>query len=100
MDGIPQDDTLLILGTSMHMLVHMTMKSFGLVSLVSMALEYAIWLVKINFNFFEINQLSVMNSFYKKKYYSTWTHPGTKICHMIDFVIMKTSQINCLWMCR
>ena len=58
-------------------------------------MEYAIWLVKIYFNFFEINQLSVMNSFYKKKYYSTWTYPGTKICHMIDFVIMKTSQRNC-----
>jgi len=30
--------------------------------------------------FCEINQLSVMNSFYKKKYYGTWIHSGTKVC--------------------
>ena len=28
--------------------------------------------------FCEINQLSVMNSFFKKRYYGTWIHPGTR----------------------
>ena len=47
--------------------------------------------------FCEINQLSVMNSFFKKRYYGTWIHPGTRVSHMIDFVLMKTSQrISCM----
>jgi len=53
------------------------MKNFSLVSLVSMALERVMWLVKIN-------QLPVMNNFYKK-YCGMWTHPGIVVCHMIDF---------------
>ena len=28
-------------------------------------------------------------NFYKK-YYGTWTNPGTTVCHMINFVIMRT----------
>ena len=56
------------------------MKNLSLVSLVSMALERVIWLQLV-----KINQLPVMNNFYKNKYCGMWTHPGTKVCHMIDF---------------
>jgi len=78
LDSVPQDDTLLILG---DFNVHVGVRDdddeqLWTHVLGNMALEYAIWLVKIYFNFV---QLSVMNSFYTKKYYGTWTHPGTKI---------------------
>ena len=44
--------------------------------------------------FCTVNQLSIMNTWFEKKRYhlETWTHPGTKRSHMIDYVIMRSSQ--------
>ena len=41
--------------------------------------------------FCALNQFSIMNTWFQKKiiYQGTWTHPATKKCHMIDFVMMK-----------
>ena len=43
------------------------------------------------------NSLSIMNTWFQKKdiYHGTWTHPATKRCHMIDFVVMRTGQKCC-----
>lgn len=45
--------------------------------------------------FCEVDQLSVINSFYKKQHLGKWTHSGTKVRHMIGFVTIRTSQRNC-----
>ena len=39
-------------------------------------------------------QFSIMNTWFKKKkiYQGTWTHPATKKCHMIDFVVKRAEQ--------
>lgn len=40
----------------------------------------------------------IMNTWYQKKeiHQGTWTHPATKKCHTIDFVMMRASQrIHC-----
>jgi len=35
-----------------------------------------------------------MNNYFEKKpvYRGTWVHQATKCCHMIDFMVMRTSQ--------
>jgi len=40
------------------------------------------------------NQLSIMNTWFRKKESSrgTWTHPATRQCHLIDYVIMRQRQ--------
>ena len=40
------------------------------------------------------NQLTVMNTWFKKRkiHLGTWMHPATKICHMIDYVVLRASQ--------
>ena len=40
------------------------------------------------------NQLSVMNTFFCKRpsRRGTWTHPATQRCHLIDFILMRSSQ--------
>ena len=40
------------------------------------------------------NSLSIMNTLFQKKvvHQGTWTHPATKRCHMIDFVVMRAGQ--------
>ena len=45
----------------------------------------------------EFNQLLIMNTWFQKKqiHYGTWTHPATKLCHMIDFIVMQQSQHMC-----
>ena len=44
--------------------------------------------------FCAVNELSIMNTWFQKKeiHQGTWTHPATKKCHMIDFVVMQASQ--------
>ena len=44
--------------------------------------------------FCALNQFSIMNTWFQKKkiYQGTWTHPATKKCHMIDFVVIKAEQ--------
>ena len=40
------------------------------------------------------NSLSIMNTWFQRKvmHQGTWTHPATKRCHMIDFVVMRAGQ--------
>ena len=40
------------------------------------------------------NNLTIMNTWFQKKdlHLGTWMHPATKRHHMIDFVVMRTSQ--------
>ena len=40
------------------------------------------------------NQLTIMNTWFKKKeiYLGTWMHPATKKHHMIDFIVMREGQ--------
>ena len=48
--------------------------------------------------FCAINNLSIMNTWFQKKeiHQGTWTHPATKRCHTIDFVIMRAEQrVHC-----
>ena len=47
--------------------------------------------------FCELNQLTALNTCFQKKsiHLGTWVHPATKICHMIDFMVMRTSQRKC-----
>ena len=42
----------------------------------------------------ELNQLTVMNTCVEKKpiHRGTWVYPATKCCHMIDIIVMRTSQ--------
>ena len=44
--------------------------------------------------FCALNQFSIMNTWFQKKkiYQGTWTHPATKKCHMIEFVVMRAEQ--------
>ena len=44
--------------------------------------------------FCAMNQLTVMNTWFKKKSvrYGTWTHPATGVSHMIDLVMMRMDQ--------
>ena len=52
--------------------------------------------------FYAVNELSVMNTWFKKReiHQGTWTHPATKKCHMIDFVVMRAGQrIHCRDVC-
>ena len=44
--------------------------------------------------FCSLNQLTIMNSWFKKKdiYYGTWMHPATKKLHTIDLVVMRADQ--------
>ena len=43
---------------------------------------------------FAMNQLTVMNTWYRKKsmHYGTWIHPATKVSHMIDLVMVRTDH--------
>ena len=45
-------------------------------------------------NFCELSQLSLMNTWFQKSSlrYGTWTHPATKKCSMIDFVVFRSDQ--------
>ncbi|XP_065197607.1 uncharacterized protein LOC135829129 [Sycon ciliatum] len=45
-------------------------------------------------SFSAANQLSVMNTWYKKRRSKrgTWTHPATRQVHLIDYVIMRTAH--------
>ena len=47
--------------------------------------------------FCELSQLTVLNTCFQKKsiHLGTWVHPATKLCHMIDFVMMRTTQRKC-----
>ena len=44
--------------------------------------------------FCALNQFSILNTWFEKKkiYQGTWTHPATKKCHMINFVMMRAEQ--------
>ena len=44
--------------------------------------------------FCAVNEMSIMNTWFQKKeiHQGIWTHPATKKCHVIDFVLMKASQ--------
>ena len=44
------------------------------------------------------NDMSIMNTWYQKKeiHQGAWTHPATKQCHSMDFVVIRASQkVNC-----
>ena len=45
-------------------------------------------------SFCDLNQLSLMNTWFKKRdnLFGTWTHPATKQCSMIDFVMFRSAQ--------
>jgi len=45
-------------------------------------------------NFCDLNQLSLMNTWFQKDSfrYGTWTHPATRSCSMIDFVVVRAAQ--------
>ena len=48
--------------------------------------------------FCAVNELSIMNTWFQKReiHQGTWTHPVTKKCHMIDFVVMRADQrVHC-----
>ena len=48
--------------------------------------------------FCAVNELSIMNTWFQKRevHQGTWTHPATKKCHMIDFVMMRANQrVHC-----
>ena len=48
--------------------------------------------------FYGANELSIMNTWFQKKemHQGTWTHPATKQCHTIDFVVMRANQrVHC-----
>ena len=47
--------------------------------------------------FCELNQLTVLNTCFQKKsiHLGTWMHPATKLCHIIDFVVIRTTQRKC-----
>lgn len=47
--------------------------------------------------FCALNQMSVMNTWFQKRQvqYGTWTHPATKVSHMIDLVVMRAGQRMC-----
>ena len=42
----------------------------------------------------DLDQLSLMNTWFKKRanLFGTWTHPATKQCSMIDFVMLLSAQ--------
>ena len=44
--------------------------------------------------FCAVNGLTVMNTWYEKKeiYKYTWQHPGSKMWHCIDYILMRQSQ--------
>ena len=46
--------------------------------------------------FCAVNSLTVMNTWYEKKdiYKCTWQHPGSKMWHCIDYILMTQSQRN------
>ena len=45
-------------------------------------------------SFCATNNLSIMNTFFEKRdiYKQSWQHPGTKVWHCIDFILMRQSQ--------
>ena len=45
-------------------------------------------------SFCDLNQLSLMNTWFQKRanLFGTWTHPATKQCSMIDFVMLRSAQ--------
>ena len=47
--------------------------------------------------FCEFNQLTTLNTCFQKKsiHLGTWVHPATKLCHMINIVVMRNSQRKC-----
>ena len=47
--------------------------------------------------FYQCNQLSIMNTWFQKIpiHYGTWMHSATKLHHMTDFVVMRSSQRMC-----
>ena len=48
--------------------------------------------------FFEINQLSIMNTwFQKRQHYGSWVHRGTGCGGMIDFVVVYSSDRWFVW---
>ena len=42
--------------------------------------------------FCNVNRLSVMNTWFRKKFYGTWMHPATKEVHLIDYVVVRADQ--------
>ena len=48
-------------------------------------------------HFCTLNQLTVMNTWFQKKYiyYGTWMHPAMKQFHMIDLKVMRVKQRVC-----
>ena len=95
LDDIPQGDTLVMLGDFSARigmfdpadgLWHKTIGRYGLAER-NHAGEELLQLC-------ELNQLTVLNTCFQKKsiHLGTWVHLATKLCHMIDFVLMRTSQ--------
>ena len=98
LDDVPLGDTLVMLGDfnarvgmfdPADGLWHKTIGRYGLVERNHAGEELL--------QFCELNQLTVLNICFQKKpiHLGTWVHPATKPCHMIDFVVMRTSQRKC-----
>ena len=98
LDDVPQDDTLVMLGDfntrvgvfdPANGLWHGTVGRHGIAERNFAGEEFL--------QFCESNQLTVMNTCFEKKsvLHGTWVHPATKCCHMIDFIVMRTSQKRC-----
>ena len=95
LDDIPKGDTLVMLGDfnarvgmfdPADGLWHGTIGRYGLAERNCAGEELL--------QFCELNQLAILNTCFQKKsiHLGTWIHPATKLCHMIDFVVMKKNQ--------
>ena len=98
LDDVPQGDTLVMLGDfnagvgvfdPANGLWHGTIGRHGIAERNFAGEEFL--------QFCESNQLTVMNTCFEKKpvHHCAWVHPATKCCHMIDFIVMRTSQRRC-----
>ena len=95
MDDVPQGDTLMILGD-----FNARVGVFDLADGLWYGTIGRHGITKRNFageeflQFCELNQLSLMNNYFEKKpvHRGTWVHPATKCCHVINFMVMRTSQ--------
>jgi len=56
-------------------------------------------LAKIVLYFSDLNQLSLMNTWFHSFHYGTWTRIVTKTCSMIDCVVVRSAPISLLLGC-
>ena len=44
-------------------------------------------------SFLELRDFTSLSSFFKKKYYSTWQHPRSKVQHQLDHILILKSDL-------